>query len=100
MAWLQGPTHGVTATKDGAIWLTTGVEGGHNELDRRVHIWQSADDMQWRELASFAAGMQPRRAQYAVAHFPAGAPMGDDIWMGLRGVMAGDVVAIRARRSD
>ncbi len=96
VCWLQGPVHGLCATASGDLLVVTGLEGGVNEIDRRVHVWRSRDSRRWQEIASFAGGLQPRRAQYGVGYFPVGQQLSDTIWLGLRGVLAGDVVTLEA----
>ena len=96
VCWLQGPVHGLCATASGDLLVVTGLEGGANEVDRRVHVWQSRDSRRWQEVASFAGGLQPRRAQYGVGYFPVGQHLSDTIWLGLRGVLAGDVLTLEA----
>jgi len=85
-ARVQGPVHGVATTRGGGVLLATGVEGGENEIDSRVHLWFSEDGHRWSEIASFARGRQPRRVQYAVAHFVPGQEHHDTLFLVMRGV--------------
>jgi hypothetical protein len=85
---LQGPVHAITTTRRGDVLLATGVEGGANETDCLVHLWHTADGERWQEIASWASGRQPRRVQYAVAHFVAGQSSCDTLYVALRGVQA------------
>ena len=94
---LQGPVHGVTALPDGAVLLATGCEGGVNERDRRVHLWLRRPGADLQEIASFAAGLQPKRAQYPVLHFAHGQDHSDRLWLVGRGLLAGAVVALEAQ---
>lgn len=94
---LQGPVHGVTTTTSGDVLLATGVEGGRNETDRRVHLWHGKAGTAWREITSWNKGLQPRRVQYAVAHFPRGVADGDKVYVGLRGVAGMQIGLVEAR---
>ncbi len=94
---LQGPVHGVTDLSDGRVLLSTGCEGGVNELDQRVHLWIFDPATGLREIASFAAGLQPKRAQYPVLHFAQGQAISDRIWLVGRGWLAGALVSLEVR---
>jgi len=83
---LQGPVHGITATADGDVLLATGIEGGQNETDRCVHVWHGKNGADFREVARWRRGLQPRRVQYAVAHFVRGQESFSKLYMGLRGL--------------
>jgi hypothetical protein len=91
---VQGPVHGITSLPDGGILLATGVEGGRNEIDRRVHLWHSRDGRDFREVAHFLRGVQPRRVQYAVCHFAAGQQESDRVFLILRGLLAAPLVSL------
>jgi hypothetical protein len=86
LTFLQGPVHGITRTTGDGILLSTGVEGGMNEVDDRVHLWHSADGSTWREIAAWQKGYQPRRVQYAVAHFMPEQDEAEDTYVILRGI--------------
>jgi hypothetical protein len=94
---LPGPVHGVTALPDGQVLLGTGCEGGVNEADRRVHLFASDDGRDYREIASFAGGLQPKRAQYPVLHFAQGQGASERIWLIGRGILAASVVSWECR---
>ncbi len=94
---LQGPVHGITSLPGGAMLVATGVEGGRNEVDRRVHVWHSADGLNFREVAHFLRGLQPRRVQYAVCHFAAGQAETQRVFLVLRGVLAAPLVTVEVR---
>lgn len=96
---VQGPVHAATTLPGGGMLFATGLEGGANETDGRVHLWHSPDGQICREVASFADGPQPRRVQYAIAHFAPGQPDHARIFIGLRGVagMAQGIVEVRLR---
>ncbi|MCO4761180.1 MAG: hypothetical protein KC502_06725 [Myxococcales bacterium] len=99
LCWLQGPAHGIGVAPDGDVWLATGVEGGANEHDSRVHVWHGRGGHSWTEVASFARGLQPLRGQYAIGHFADGHPQQEHMWLGLRGVLAGDVLTLEIART-
>jgi hypothetical protein len=69
---LQGPCHGSTTLLDGTLLVATGVEGGKNEVDRKVHLWASRDGDKWQELISLKKDFWPFRIQYGVIRFPYG----------------------------
>ena len=91
---LQGPVHGITALADGGVLLSTGCEGGVNEADRRVHLWAIRSGESPQEIASFAAGLQPKRAQYPVLHCAQGQEQSDRVWLIGRGLLASPLVAL------
>lgn len=96
VAALQGPVHGVTATAGGDVLLATGLEGGRNERDDRVHIWRGKGGSEFTEVASMPAGWQPKRVQYPVAHFVPGQAQSSDepiavVLRGVRGMALGTV---------
>lgn len=66
---LQGPTHGIARLSDGTILLATGVEGGRNETDRRVHLWALKEGT-CREWASWRKDPWPAVVQIGAVHFP------------------------------
>lgn len=94
---LQGPVHGVSSLPGDGVVLTTGCEGGRNESDARVHLWHADAQGQWRELASWRRGLQPRRVQYAVAHLVEGQQFCSDVWLQLRGTAALPLGYVRLR---
>ena len=94
---LQGPVHGITSLPDGTVLLGTGCEGGVNETDARVHVWATRDGQTAHELASFAAGLQPKRAQYPLAHFVHGQSGQTRVWLILRGTLAGSLLSLDVR---
>jgi hypothetical protein len=69
---LQGPCHGTASLKDGTIVVSTGVEGGQNEIDDRAHLWCSSDGKNWSEALSFRKDHFPYLMQYGVLRFPQG----------------------------
>jgi len=82
---VAAPVHGIGALSGGCVGLTTGCEGGANERDRAVHVWLRSQAGAWTEIARFRQGLQPRRAQYAVAHLAVGQDGVADLWLQLRG---------------
>ena len=69
---LQGPCHSASVLADGTLLVSTGVEGGANELDNMAHLWASQDGENWQELASWEKDCWPCRVQYGVIRFPHG----------------------------
>lgn len=94
---VQGPVHAVGSTRQGDLLMATGIEDGANEADRRVHLWHGRDDGQFREIASWHRGLQPRQVQYAVCHLAAGQEDADEVWLTLRGVWGCPLGTLRVR---
>jgi hypothetical protein len=94
---VQGPVHGVSATREGGVLIATAVEGGGNETDDSVHVWHSPDGDAWREVASWPAGSQPRRVQYGLAQFVAGQAEASNLCIVLRGVQGMPLGFLEAR---
>ena len=94
---LPGPVHGVTALPDGTVLLGTGCEGGVNERDRRVRLYSSVDGKDFKEIASFHGGLQPKRAQYPLLHFAQGQETSPQIWLMARGILVGSLLAMEIR---
>lgn len=69
---VQGPCHGITKMSDGTILVSTGVEGGHNEVDGKAHLWASQDGVNWEDLGGWRKDFCPKLMQYGVIHFPHG----------------------------
>ncbi len=84
---VQGPVHGIAALADGSLLASTGLEGGVNEVDNRVHLWHSVDGRTWREIASWRNGLQPKRVQYGVCHFAHGQAQAPEVRLTLRGLL-------------
>lgn len=84
---VQGPVHGITALKNGSLLAATGLEGGANEVDNRVHMWHSGDGRTWQEIASWRNGLQPKRVQYGVCHFAHGLAQAPEVRLTLRGIL-------------
>lgn len=97
LAALQGPVHGIATLADGTVLMGTGCEGGDNELDPRVHLWAVPPSGAPRELASWRAGLQPKRAQYPVLHLTPGQAESDRIWLTVRGALTAPLLAVEAR---
>lgn len=94
---LQGPVHGITTTADGGVLMATGIEGGANETDARVHVWYSTDGQNWRQIAQFHRGLQPTRVQYAVCHFAPDQSVSARTFLVLRGVLAASLATIEVQ---
>lgn len=94
---LQGPCHGTAALADGTLVVSTGVEGGRNERDRRAHLWVSRDGSGWTELASWAKDAWPTIVQFGVIRFPAGLERGNTlVFTGLGLVGSGETTFVAA----
>jgi hypothetical protein len=91
---VPGPVHGITALANGGLLASTGVEGGRNEADQHVHLWHSRDGRRWREVWRVRRGLQPRRAQYAVAHFAAGQATTARTFVVLKGTAAAQLATV------
>jgi hypothetical protein len=92
---LQGPCHGNAVLKDGTLLVSTGIEGGRNEVDLSAHLWASRDGTSWDEVASYKKDFWPKIIQFGVIRFPNGLEKSDNIifnCMGLQG--AGETVYI------
>lgn len=82
---VHAPVHGIASVAGQRVVLATGCEGGANESDAAVHVWLRAATGGWRQVASWAAGPQPYRLQYAIASFANGQAHCEDLWVQLRG---------------
>jgi hypothetical protein len=88
IAEIQGPCHGITTIRDGTIVLSTGLEGGVNEMDSRAHLWGSRDGISWWDMASWRKDSWPYLVQFGVIHFPIGTEKSNVLQftaLGLRG---------------
>jgi hypothetical protein len=70
---IQGPCHGNATLADGTLLVSTGVEGGRNEQDRKAHVWASRDGRAWCEVRSFRKDPMPMLLHFGVVRFPASA---------------------------
>jgi hypothetical protein len=73
---VQGPCHGVGKLADGTLFVSTGVEGGRNEMDRSTHLWMSRDGSAWTEAFSRPKNFWPSIAQFGVLRIPPGTESG------------------------
>ncbi len=69
---VQGPCHGVGALAGQTIVVSTGVEGGVNEVDRSAHLWAGVGGVGWCELGSRPRRWWPHIIQYGVMRIPPG----------------------------
>ncbi len=69
---IQGPCHGAGALCDGTLFISTGVEGGGNEVDTAAHLWASRDGEKWHECYARSKKMWPHIIQYGVMRIPPG----------------------------
>jgi hypothetical protein len=73
---VQGPCHGVGKLADGTLFVSTGVEGGRNEMDRAAHLWMSRDGNAWMEMFARRKNSWPLIAQFGVLRIPPGTESG------------------------
>ncbi|RXK88052.1 hypothetical protein EST62_04965 [Chlorobaculum sp. 24CR] len=69
---IQGPCHGSGVLSDGTMFISTGVEGGKNELDASAHLWASRDGYKWREVYARPKKKWPHIVQFGVMRIPPG----------------------------
>jgi len=69
---IQGPCHGNTVLADGAVYVSTGVEGGDNEKDRFAHVWKCERNGEVKEILQYRKDILPLIIQYGVVRFPMG----------------------------
>ena len=86
---LQGPCHGTASLRDRTIVVSTGIEGGTNEKDKRAHLWASRDGKKWQELASWEKDVWPTLMQFGVIHFPHGLENSERLYFTTRGLRGG-----------
>ena len=83
----EGPCHGCGSFKDGRVFISTGVEGGENELDRYARLKQISNDEAYNILIQ-EKDIWPLILQYGVIRFPLGTENTDRIvytMFGLKG---------------
>jgi len=76
---IQGPCHGAGALRDGTLFISTGVEGGDNEVDTSAHLWVSRDGKIWREVYARQKNMWPYIVQFGVIRIPPGTETTDTL---------------------
>lgn len=76
---IQGPCHGAGALSDGTLFISTGVEGGKNELDASAHLWASRDGYKWREVYAHPKKKWPHIVQFGVMRIPPGTETTDTL---------------------
>lgn len=83
---LTGPCHGMCVTKDGRIFISSGVEGGENELDKFAKLYEiNIDGIQL--IKQIKKDIYPYIVQYGVIRFPMGCVNSDKLiytMMGLK----------------
>ena len=97
---LQGPCHGNASMKDGTLVVSTGVEGGRNEKDRRAHLWASRDGVTWNELISYRKDLLPHIVQYGVIRLPNGLERSDVLIYTCLGLLGAGERTYAARLTD
>ena len=68
---LPGPCHGMCVNKMGSIYVSTGVEGGENELDNNANLYKFQNNKLIRIL-EIKKDIFPLIIQYGVIRFPSG----------------------------
>ena len=68
---LTGPCHGMCVTKEGRIFMSSGVEGGENEKDRYAKLYEVSDTTMC-EIEKVKKDLFPFIVQYGVIRFPMG----------------------------
>jgi hypothetical protein len=76
---IQGPCHGSGALFDGTMFISTGVEGGKNELDASAHLWASKDGYKWWEVYARSKKKWPHIVQFGVMRIPPGTETTDTL---------------------
>lgn len=76
---VQGPCHGSGMLSDGSMFITTGVEGGINEVDESAHLWVSSDGNNWIDVYSRLKKKWPHIIQFGVMRVPPGCETGTSI---------------------
>lgn len=94
---LQGPCHGNASMKDGTLVVSTGVEGGQNEKDRRAHLWASRNGVDWSELISYRKDLLPHIVQYGVIRLPNGLEKSDTLIFTCLGLLGAGEKTFAAR---
>jgi hypothetical protein len=73
MQQVQGPCHGIGVLANGKLCVSTGVEGGENEVDRLAHLWVSEDGSHWEEVYALRKNWwRPFDLQFGVMRIPPG----------------------------
>jgi hypothetical protein len=76
---VQGPCHASGALRDGTLFISTGIEGGDNEVDASAHLWASRDGEIWREVYAHPKKMWPHIIQFGVIRIPPGTESTDTL---------------------
>ncbi len=76
---IQGPCHGSGSLRDGTLFISTGVEGGDNEVDVSAHLWASRDGEDWCEVYAHTKKRWPYIVQFGVMRVPPGTETSDVI---------------------
>lgn len=70
LANAEGPCHGCGSFKDGRVYISTGVEGGENELDKFARLKFISDEV--KDELKLKKDIFPLILQYGVMRFPLG----------------------------
>jgi len=76
---VQGPCHGNAVLADGAVYVSTGIEGGENEKDRYAHVWKCERKSTTKEIMKLKKDIFPHVVQYGVIRFPMGLEDSDEM---------------------
>ena len=71
VASLTGPCHGMGVLKSGSIFMSSGVEGGQNEIDKYAKLYE-VDGLNITEIKRIKKDVFPLIVQYGVIRFPSG----------------------------
>lgn len=88
LANAEGPCHGCAGFMDGRVYVSTGVEGGENELDRSARLKQITKS-QVITLFEQKKDIFPFIIQYGVMRFPLGTENTDKIIFTMMGLKHG-----------
>ena len=85
---LEGPCHGCATFKNGAVFLSTGVEGGENEKDKFARLRILKEDS-INEIFKLKKDCLPLILQYGVMRFPLGTESSDRVVFTAMGLKKG-----------
>lgn len=71
VAELTGPCHGMGVTRNGTIYMSSGVEGGENEVDKFAKLYR-VSGLSVDEQKRIKKDLIPYIVQYGVIRFPSG----------------------------
>ena len=71
LANAEGPCHGCGSFRDGRVFISTGVEGGENEMDRFARL-KTIDNGNVKDVIKYKKDFFPLILQYGVIRIPLG----------------------------